>query len=122
FDPELDRRVAIKLLKSARGSDDARTRLLREAQPMARLQHPNVVAVHDVGTLGDRVWTAMELVEGRTLAALLAAGRPPWREALAIMEAVGAGLQAAHAAGLVHRDIKPENVMIGGDGRVRVVD
>ncbi|MEZ4451595.1 MAG: serine/threonine-protein kinase [Nannocystaceae bacterium] len=122
YDPELDRRVALKLLKSSRGGDEARARLLREAQAMARLQHPNVVAVYDVGMIGERVWTAMELVEGRTFAALLAAGRPSWREALDIAVAVGVGLQAAHAAGLIHRDIKPENVMIGVDGRVRVVD
>ncbi|MCA9659144.1 MAG: serine/threonine protein kinase, partial [Myxococcales bacterium] len=122
YDPELDRRVALKLLRAPKGRDEERARLLREAQAMARLQHPNVVAVHDVGVLDGRVWTAMELVEGVTLSRWLAAEPRAWRAALEVMSAVACGLAAAHRAGLVHRDVKPDNVMIGDDGRVRVVD
>jgi len=122
YDPELDRRVALKLLLSPKSQAEARTRLLREAQALARLQHPNVVAVYDVGVLGAQVWAAMELVEGVTLKEWLTLEERSWRSILEVMEAVGRGLAAAHQAGLIHRDIKPDNVMISGDGRVRVVD
>ena len=121
YDPELDRSVALKLL---RGGNDpgARARLLREAQAMARLQHPNVIAVHDVGTVGDEVFIAMELVRGRTLGTLLEEERPPLPRVLALFRQAGEGMAAAHAAGLVHRDFKPHNVLVGDDGRARVLD
>ena len=122
YDPELDRKVALKLLKSARSDGVGRLRLLREAQALAKLNHPNVVAVHDVGTSGDQVFIAMEFVAGVTLAQQLAARAHAWPELLALFIAVGRGLAAAHRAGLVHRDFKPDNVMIGGDGRPRVMD
>src|SRR5262249_19831910 len=130
-------KVAIKLLQAKRTAGD-QAWLVREAQAMARLSHPNVIAVHDVGTLpGERVFVAMELVDGTTLRRWLRppvidpsssaseAGQEatrPWRDVLAVMRAAGAGLAAAHAAGLVHRDFKPDNVLVGKDGRVRVVD
>ena len=131
YDPELDRKVAIKLIRPELGEREgaesaeatgARVRLLREAQALARLAHPNVVAVHDVGEHGGAVWLAMEFVAGQTLAAWLEAGPRTWREVLAVMLAAAHGLAAAHAKGLVHRDFKPDNLMIGDDGRVRVMD
>ena len=121
FDPELARAVAIKILapRWAHGTD-ARERLRREAQAMARLSHPNVVQVYDV-TPGDLLAIAMELVDGTTLRDEIVAGRP-WRELLAICVRAGHGLAAAHGAKLIHRDFKPENVLCARDGRVLVSD
>jgi tetratricopeptide (TPR) repeat protein len=124
FDPELDRMVALKLLhtRSLTGTTIGDpTWLLREAQAMAKLSHPNVVIVHDVGVVSDEVFIAMELVDGVTLRAWLAE-RHSWREVRDVMLAAGAGLAAAHHAKLVHRDFKTENVIVGKDGRVRVMD
>jgi eukaryotic-like serine/threonine-protein kinase len=125
-DPELDRRVAVKLLRAAsREREDpteSRGRLMREAQALARLSHPNVVAIYDVGTAGDRVFIAMELVDGVTLGAWGRTRQRSWREVAQVFSDAGRGLAAAHAAGLVHRDFKQSNVMIGADGRVRVMD
>ena len=128
YDPELDRKVALKLLHphlaavaDPFASHEARSRLLREAQALARLNHPHIVAIHDVGEHDGTVWLAMEYVEGETLTAWSRQPRT-WREALDIMTRAARGLEAAHAAGLVHRDIKPDNIMVGADGRVRVMD
>ncbi len=118
-DPQLARRVAIKLLHSSAGQVEQRLR--REAQAMARLSHPNVVQVYESGTHRGRVYVVMELVEGVTLREWLAAPRTQG-EALEMLRQVGRGLVAAHAAGLVHRDFKPENVLVGADGRPRVLD
>ncbi|MDC0669058.1 WD40 repeat domain-containing serine/threonine protein kinase [Nannocystis radixulma] len=122
YDPELDRKIALKFLKAQGRDDKGRARLLREAQAMARLAHPNVVTVHDVGTFGDEVFVAMEFVHGVSLRQWLHARRRSWRDIVAVFIAIGRGLAAAHGAGLVHRDLKPENVMIGVDERVRVMD
>jgi serine/threonine protein kinase len=126
YDPELDRALAIKLLRSgvARADEaaEARERLQREARAMARVAHPHVVAVYDVGTFGDQVFVAMELVQGPTLRAALAVGPRQVAATIALFAQAGAGLSAAHQAGLVHRDFKPDNVLVGRDGRVRVTD
>ncbi len=122
YDPELDRRVALKLLRpEGRHLEELRLRLLREAQALARLAHPHVVTVHDVGVCDGCVFLALELVEGMSLAEWLETPRP-WRDILRVFIDAGQGLSAAHAAGLVHRDFKPGNVLVGRDGRVRVTD
>jgi len=123
YDPELDRKVALKLIKPGQGvKDTARARLLREAKAIARLQHPNVVAVHDVGIIDDQVFLAMEFVAGGTIKSWLAEKPRTWREILDVFIAAGRGLAAAHAAGLVHRDFKPDNVLLDKEHRPRVVD
>ena len=125
YDPELDRKVAIKVLRTDQAgsaSESHGARLLREAQAMARLAHPNVITVYDVGTFGDQVFVAMELVDGETLGAWLTRERRAWPAIVRVFIAAGRGLAAAHAVGLVHRDFKPDNVLIGRDGRVRVLD
>ncbi|MEW5743385.1 MAG: tetratricopeptide repeat protein [Myxococcota bacterium] len=127
YDPVLDRRVAIKVLRSPKGSSaksstEGRSRLLREAQAMAQLSHPNVVPVYDVGTDERNVFVAMELIRGVTLNTWLKEKRPTWRAVLDVFLGAGRGLEAAHAAGLVHRDFKPANVLMGEDGRARITD
>ncbi|PRP99897.1 serine/threonine-protein kinase [Enhygromyxa salina] len=122
WDPTLDRRVALKLVRADRGSADAHDRLQREAQAMARLSHPNVVSVFDVGSHGESVWIAMEYVDGMTLRRWLNSEARSWERILELFRAAGEGLAAAHLAGLVHRDFKPDNVLIGTDERVLVAD
>jgi tetratricopeptide (TPR) repeat protein len=119
-DPELHRKVAIKLVATG-GAADAQARLLREARAAAQLSHAHVVAVHDVGVIGDRVWVAMERVDGEDLAAWLERPRA-LGAVLDVFAQAGRGLAAAHRAGIVHRDFKPANVLVGRDGQVRVAD
>jgi eukaryotic-like serine/threonine-protein kinase len=126
YDSRLDRRVALKLLRQrgvGSSGGDEQSRLVREAQAMARLSHPNVVAVYDSGTLEDgSLFIAMEYVEGQTLRQWCARQPRSWKEILDAYLAAGRGLAAAHAAGLIHRDFKPDNVLVGKEGRVRVMD
>ncbi|MET0595895.1 MAG: serine/threonine-protein kinase [Polyangiaceae bacterium] len=122
YDPELDRRLALKLISRRDPDGLGSGRLLREAQALAQLSHPNVVAVYDVGTFGSSVFMAMELVEGATLRGWLREKKRSASELLDVFLAAGDGLAAAHRANIVHRDFKPSNLLIGGDGRVRVAD
>ena len=120
YDPELDRRVALKVVRVV--GADARSRLLREARAMAKLTNPNVVVVYEVGTVDNCDYVAMELIEGVSLADWLRGGRRRLADRLDALVAAGRGLAAAHAAGLVHRDFKPHNVLCGRDGRILVTD
>ena len=121
-DQDLGRDVAIKLVTTGDApTDTLATRLLREAQALAQLSHPNVVAVYDVGRTDGGVFLAMELVAGEAGDVWLRK-RPSWRQVLQVFRDAGRGLAAAHAVGLVHRDFKPANLIIGADGRVRVLD
>jgi eukaryotic-like serine/threonine-protein kinase len=126
FDPELDRKVAVKLLRVKAGNGvsltEGRQRTLREAQAIARLSHPNVVVVFDVGTFDEKVFIAMEFVDGNTVTYWLEQQPRTWQQILRIFIAAGRGLIAAHEKGIVHRDFKPDNVMVGKDGQVRVMD
>ena len=121
YDPELDRKVALKLLHGEGSGAPTELRLLREARALARLAHAHVVAVHDVGAIGDRVFVVMEFIEGETLGEWLRTPRP-WRTVVQALVQAGQGLAAAHRAGLVHRDFKPANVMVRRDGRIAVLD
>jgi len=122
YDPELDRRVALKLLQT-RASHDTRRRLEREARALGRLSHPNVVQVYDAGIHKGDVFIAMELVEGQSLKQWCRKDpRLPFREVLQAYLDAARGIAAAHDKGLIHRDIKPANVLLGNDGRVRVAD
>ncbi len=119
WDPELERRVAVKVLEATGGN--ARERILREGQALAKLSHPIVVPVFDVGVVDERVYLVMEWVRGENERTWAAAPREV-REIVRVFRDAGAGLEAAHAAGLIHRDFKPENAVVGEDGRVRVLD
>ncbi|MEM7156782.1 MAG: serine/threonine-protein kinase [Myxococcota bacterium] len=122
FDRNLDRRIAVKVLHRDVGWTHAE-RLRREAQALARLSHPNVVQVYEVGEAKGQTYIAMELVEGQTLRQWAERQpRPGWRECVAVYLQAGQGLSAAHDEGLVHRDFKPSNAVMDGEGRVRVLD
>ncbi|HEV7555558.1 MAG TPA: serine/threonine-protein kinase, partial [Kofleriaceae bacterium] len=117
YDPELDRRVAVKLLRAGGSAE----RLRREAQALAKLTHPNVVAVYDAGAFGDGAFVAMALVDGENLRHWLHKPREPEQIIDAIIQAAR-GVAVAHAAGIIHRDIKPDNIFVGRDGVVLVGD
>ncbi|MBA3462393.1 MAG: serine/threonine protein kinase [Deltaproteobacteria bacterium] len=121
YDPKLDRRVALKVVRGDKLTEAHRARLHREAQALARLSHPSVVTVFDVGDLEDDTFVAMELVEGKSLREWSKQERT-WREVVNVMVAAGRGLAAAHAAGIVHRDIKPDNIVVSDGGAVKLVD
>ncbi|MGB1277932.1 MAG: serine/threonine-protein kinase, partial [Nannocystaceae bacterium] len=122
YDSELDRRVALKVFADGDAIDkQGRFRLKREAQALARLSHPNVVQVYDVGEFEGAVYVAMEFVRGPNLQTWLASKRH-WQEVLSVFTQAARGLAAAHRRQLIHRDFKPSNVLIGHDDRVRVVD
>lgn len=126
YDERLDRRVAIKLLHQAESAGSLqRQRVLREAQALARIAHPNVVSIFEVGEVVtgqglEQVFIAMEFIDGATLSEWQK--EKPWPEVLRMYLAAGRGLHAAHLAGLIHRDFKPDNVLVGKDGRPRVAD
>jgi len=120
-DPDLDRLIAIKFLHTTH-SPGAQARLLREAQAMARLSHPNVATAFDVGVHDGRIFLAMELVDGHTLRTWLEREQRTRAEIIDMFLAVGRGLAAAHAVDIIHRDFKPDNVLVGNDGRPRVTD
>ena len=127
YDPELDRKVALKLLRprdSASDEERVRLALSREARAMAKLAHPNVAVIYDIGAFDGRVFIAMEFVEGVTLRRWLEDANYLTADVYSgrMFLGCGRGLAAAHQAGLVHRDFKPENVLVGGDGRARVTD
>ena len=124
YDPDLDRKIAIKLVRAGGGGEgsEGRTRLMREAQATAKVSHPNVVVVYDAGTFGERVFIAMEFVEGHTLRYWLQEKERTGQEILEAFLAAGRGLAAAHEKELVHRDFKPDNVMVARGGQVRVMD
>jgi len=121
-DPELDRRVAIKLLRHVDAHGEHDVRLRREAQALARVAHPNVAAIYDVGELDDHLFLAMEYVPGGTLSAWLAKAPRSWREIVRVFEGAARGLAAVHACGLVHRDFKPDNVLLDDRGVAKVTD
>ena len=122
-DPMLAREVAVKVLRAdLPATEERRLRMLREAQSLARIRHPNVVSVHDAGESGDIVYLAMELVEGESLDRWLERARPTWTEIVDRFVDAGRGLAAAHDADVVHRDFKPANVLVATSGRVAVTD
>ncbi|HXJ22099.1 MAG TPA: tetratricopeptide repeat protein [Polyangia bacterium] len=126
YDPELDRKVAVKLLRARIENGvtitEGRQRTMREAQAIARLSHPNVIVVFDVGTFLEQVFIAMEFVDGCTASYWSHAQPRTWQEVLKVYAAAGQGLAAAHEKGMVHRDFKPENIMVARNGEVRVMD
>jgi eukaryotic-like serine/threonine-protein kinase len=123
YDPDLDRTIALKVVRRELADRvEVRARFLREAQALARLSHPNVITVYDVGSIDGRTFIAMEYIHGQTFADWVATSEPNWSRVLTLLLKAGRGLAAAHAAGLIHRDFKPANLLVGANGRVVVTD
>jgi serine/threonine protein kinase len=130
YDPDLDRRLALKVIRADSDKEyqptqiaEVHARLIREAKSLAKLAHPNVVPIFDVGVFeGTSVFLAMEYIKGSTLDRWIATRKPTWHVALDLVLQAGDGLAAAQNAGLLHRDIKPANILVGDDGIVRVLD
>ena len=124
YDPRLRRRVALKVLATGAPLDGiGRERTLREAQALARVEHPNVLTVYDVSPVDhDPMYIAMELIEGESLRGWSARADRPWRSVLRVLVDAAHGLAALHAAGIIHRDVKPDNILVGEDGRVCIAD
>ena len=123
LDPRLERKVAVKVLRPELAEDFERLRRFeQETRAVARLNHPNIVHVFDTGVHDGMPYLAMEWIDGPSLRALMGGKPVPWRRATELAVQIAAGLGAAHDAAIVHRDLKPENVLIGQDGRVRIVD
>lgn len=126
FDPDLDRKVAIKLIRPDRlaafADEDKEHHLLREARILAKLSHPNLLPVFDIGHFGDQLFLSMEYIKGQTLWEWQQQSDHDWHEIIGYYLQAGEGLSAAHGSGIIHRDFKPQNVMLGDDGRIRVMD
>src|SRR4029453_3257711 len=122
-DPRLGRNVAIKVLPTAFSADvDRLHRFEQEARAAAALNHPNILAVYDLGTHPKAPFLVSDLLEGQTLRDRLNAGPVAVRKAIELALQLARGLQAAHEQGIVHRDLKPENIFITGDGRIKILD
>jgi eukaryotic-like serine/threonine-protein kinase len=122
-DTRLAREVAVKVLPANRARDpDALARMEREAQAIAALSHPNILAIHDLGTDQGVFFVVTELLEGETLRSRLASSGLPWRKSVEIGAAIADGLAGAHLKGIVHRDLKPDNIFLTRDGRVKILD
>jgi eukaryotic-like serine/threonine-protein kinase len=125
YDPELDRKIALKLLRPQQTEGDQtrrQARMVREAKAVAKVSHPNVVGIFDVGVHEGHVFMAMEHLAGGTLRDWMTAKKPAWRDVIKVFIEVGHGLAAAHAEGLIHRDFKPDNVLLDKNGVPKVVD
>lgn len=122
YDPSLDRRVALKVLRGSANAGRRRDAVRREALALARVSHPNVVPIYEVAEADGRLFLAMEYVDGPTLDTWLKASARPWTRIVELFVDMAGGLAAAHAQGLVHRDFKPANVLVGADERPRIID
>jgi serine/threonine protein kinase len=122
-DARLDRQIAIKVLPPEVAQDETRlARFEREARALARLSHPNILAIYELGEEGGVTFAVTELLEGDTLRGTITSPPVSWRRAVEIAAAIADGLAAAHAQGIVHRDVKPENVFVTNDGTVKILD